>query len=402
MAGRLNAHKVFRGTDQHGAYIRALKVSETQKTELREARESIRRALKVGFATPQIVRPRIRWIGGEPPSLVTRPLVPRFRMQGSAQYHTLNSPAHQPPQEIDFDDGMFLPISFISSRGFSHPALAAGSYFRIVEAILGPLCEEKKWNLCQEKQTCVRIELNDQSHIDLPLYAIPDADFVTLVEARVAKSLMAPLVDDNLILAEDVYRDLPQDKIMLANRSGEWTESDPRKIEDWFNRAVSHYGKSLRRTCRYLKGWRDHKWEAGGPSSITLMACVVKAFDDLGEVLPKNRDDLALQAVADRLPNFFRSPILNPVLPTQLLDEKWTREDRSAFVSAAENLKEEINAALNGTYEKSVALSHLRNSFGRRIPQDITLIDIDTGEREILSIEPTTVAAPVVHRTTSG
>jgi hypothetical protein len=62
---------------------------------------------------------------------------------------------------------------------------------------------------------------------------------------------------------------------MLAHRDEGWKPSDPRKLEEWFRAAVRQHGEQLRRVCRYLKNWRDNRWEGCRLSSIALMACTV-------------------------------------------------------------------------------------------------------------------------------
>ncbi|NMM46513.1 hypothetical protein HH303_18625 [Rhodospirillaceae bacterium KN72] len=406
MRGTLNAHKVFMGTALRPGYLKALDLEENREQLLREARDDIRQALREGM--PQ-------WQGlAKAQSLVESryiahasqlpPLRPRFRMQGSAVYQTLNDPAHKPPQEVDHDDGTFLPTSFVDGGGTVKPLLAAKGYFKVVEAILAPLCERKGWKLVNTKPTCVRVLIDPESHIDLPLYAIPDQEFVELAEES-ARAMLAEGVtsaDSDIELAKHVYMNLPEDRIMLAHRDNGWIESDPRELEDWFLGAIRDHGEVVRRICRYLKGWRDYQWPKDGPSSITLMACVVTVFDDLNGTLPKNRDDLALQAVSHRLEELFSQPIANPVLPDQILDESWSPEERIDFKSHAAKLKAVIDGVLNGTFHKQIALSLLQERFGDRIPNDELLIEIDSEEREVLAYEPAKVAAPFVPRTTSG
>lgn len=43
-------------------------------------------------------------------------LNPRFRTQGSFQYDTLNKPYVTPPQEMDIDDGTYLPMELFDER----------------------------------------------------------------------------------------------------------------------------------------------------------------------------------------------------------------------------------------------------------------------------------------------
>ncbi len=132
------------------------------------------------------------------------------------------------------------------------------------------------------------------------------------------------------------------------------------------------------------------------------MACVVTVFDYIGGNVTSNRDDLALQTVADRLEELFSEPIPNPVLSHQILDQNWSDEERLDFKSCAKALKVMIDTALNSTYNKQIALKQLKERFGQRIPNDTLLIDIDSAENKILSHEPTKSRAPKVIRTTSG
>ena len=406
MRGTLNAHKVLKGTRVRPGYLKALNLDGEREQELREARDTIRQALRQSMPewqgpakSQRLVESRHLALASELPTLR-----PRFRMQGSSVYHTLNAPAHMPPQEVDYDDGVFLPTSFIDGNGKVQPLLAAKGYFLVVETILAPLCRGHGWNLITDKPTCVRIRIDADAHIDLPLYAVPDDEFGKLVEASAyATSPTAMmLADREVVLADQVYMNLPEDRIMLAHRSSGWIGSDPRKLEDWFIGAIRDHGEVVRRVCRYLKGWRDFQWPKGGPSSITLMACVVTVFDDLNGSLPENRDDLALQTVADRLDELFSQRVPNPVLPDQYLDEGWSLEERVGFKTQAASLNVMINSVLNNMYHKRIALSQLREEFGDRIPYDERLINVDSDENEVLAYEPAVVAAPIVPRTTSG
>ena len=203
-------------------------------------------------------------------------------------------------------------------------------------------------------------------------------------------------------LADEVYGSLLEKRIMLARRDSGWIESDPREIEYWFLGAIADHGEVVRRLCRYLKGWRDFQWKKGGPSSIALMACVVRVYDELNGTLAENRDDLALHAVADRLEELFSQTIPNPALPDQNLDEGWSPQERLDFSERARRLKTSIDTVLNRTFHREVAISELRDGFGVRIPNDELLIDVESEERRVQAYAPAVVVAPEVPRTTSG
>lgn len=376
----INAHRALYNAKSHETYLGELTVEEDERDELRGVRDTLRDALKVGFAEwPQFIRKQRLFEtaalafddGGE---LVLRP---KFRMQGSWSYDTLNRTTYDPPQEIDLDDGVFLPVSFLTQNGKTHPAIVSDAYFSAVEDILEGVCEENGWELNREKNSCVRVQVRKGAHVDLALYAIPDADFRVLVEKAEARAnaSFGAVVFDEAMAFEQIYPTLPADHIMLAHRDEGWKPSDPRKLETWFREAIDRHGYQLRRVCRYLKGWRDHSWEGCRLSSIALMAAVVSAFDDAGSAPPETRDDLALQMVADGLGDRLSSTIANPVVLGQTLDEGWDQKCRDEFVAKARDLARELKVALSQDTRAS-ALAALRRTLGTYVPNNVDLLDI--------------------------
>lgn len=377
-----NAHRALYSASNGSNYHGALKVTKGDEDLLRAARDEIRATLKQGFGEWQAVIEKKKLF--EDSALAhfqfeqLQALRPKFRMQGSWSYHTLNRTTIEPPQEIDLDDGVFLPTSFLTANGANHPAIVSDSYFEAVEAILKPLCNNRGWHLGEPKPSCVRVCIRDGAHIDLALYAIPDQEYHELLEKaelRARAMFVDQAVDEQERFIEDVYPSLPADHIMLAHRDEGWKPSDPRKLEDWFDAAVDRHGPQLRRVCRYLKGWRDNRWEGCRLSSIALMACVVAAYDQAEAAPPESRDDLALLMVARAMPWLVSNPIANPVVAGQRLDENWTPECRADFVSAAEDLRNILERTLNQT-TATKAIDVLRDGLGPHLPNDPGLIDV--------------------------
>jgi hypothetical protein len=387
----LNAHRVFAGPAAADHYLAALTLEAEREAMLRAACDTCREAIRAGLRSWANVLQKSALFEAVAASVAPTSLKPKFKMQGSFAYRTLNDPAHRPPQEIDLDDGVFVPVSFLNDNGQAHPALISSGYFAAVEALLAPICEQKGWTLVTDKPSCVRVELDGGAHIDFALYAIPDAEFDELVESEVlAKSMNAQdreMLHEQMELAEDLYRGLREDQIMLAHRREGWKPSDPRKLEDWFRAALREHGEQLRRVCRYLKGWRDHQWESCRLSSIALMACVVTVYDGAAQAPGDNRDDLALLLVAERLPDLFRGRIANPVVDEQFLDEGWSPDERNAFINQAKALLDWLREAMTGTDSAQRALASLTCAFGCRLPDDYTLIKAE---------EATEIAAPAV------
>jgi hypothetical protein len=377
----LNVHRVFTGSGGAKNYLSALTVDDATEATLRAARDKIRNAVKDGLRDWETLVRKQDLFESVFASVEPPPLRPKFRMQGSFSYRTCNVPAQTPPQEIDLDDGVFLPVSFLSQNGSIHPAIVSRGFFVAVERILDPLCKSEGWRLVKDKSSCVRVEVTNDAHIDLALYAIPDEDFISLVETASAKAahtqnrvLTKRQLQESIEFADELYRDLPADHIMLAHRDEGWKKSDPRKLEDWFRAALKTYGEQVRRICRYLKGWRDYQWNACRLASIALMAAVIKAYEEAAAAVPENRDDKALLMVAERLPGILSGRIDNPVVEGARLDEGWSPEQRAAYVARAKDLHRRLQDALQGTDNPDGALASLTAAFGDRIPDDTDLI----------------------------
>lgn len=372
----LNAHRVFFGQAEDDHFLSALTLGAERQELLRNARDACRTAIRGGLRNWSTVVSKAVLFEARA-DMTPASLKPKFKMQGSFAYRTINEPARTPPQEIDLDDGVFVPVSFLQDNGGSHPALISSGYFAAIEALLAPVCADNDWTLVTDKPSCVRVELEGDAHIDFALYAIPDEEFHQLVEAETLTSLhmrdSRAAIVEQIELADEIYRGLREDQIMLAHRDEGWKPSDPRKLEDWFRDALRAHGEQLRRVCRYLKGWRDHHWDQCRLSSIALMACVVSAYES-GAGAADNRDDHALLTVAELLPGLLRGRLPNPVVDGQYLDEAWSHCDRETFASAAEALHERLELAISATDSSERALSELTAAFGERLPDDPDLI----------------------------
>lgn len=380
----LNAHRVFSGATDNN-FLTALNVDPDKLDRLRDVRDTVRERLKTAFG--QWSEYSTREALFEAAAAAQETLRPKFRMQGSFAYRTLNEPA-QKPQEIDLDDGMFIPVSFLADRAGGHPALVHTGYFALVEAALAPLCDENDWELETDLPSCVRIRLDDGAHMDVALYAIPDDEFAVLLEKAAAVTQDSVSVFESADLSDMMYRELDASQIMLAHREEGWKPSDPRKLDDWVQESVDAHGAQFRRVCRYLKGWRDFQWPASRLASIALMACAREAFD-ANPSIAENRDDLRLLDVAERLPALLRERIDNPVVDGQRLDEKWSPEQRTEYAAVAEELAARLRHALFGTDAKQAALGEIIRAFGERIPNDTRLIISDDPD-------PSTIASPAV------
>lgn len=329
-----------------------LNLREDDRNDIAAAKNKVRMALRDGI-------PRIYAEEGHPGKVPQ----PRFFTQGSWAYKTLNAPA-QRPQQADIDDGCYLPLGFLTQT--DSPSIAADVFFGVAERALADLVKEKGWKL-SGKPTCIRVEISDLAHIDIPLYAIPDNEFETLVKAENALRASMEGIRSSAEVVMDSWDDLPKTKVLLAHRDEGWMHSDPRPVKEWFVDQVEIRGEQLRRVVRYLKAYRDWTWKSGGPSSILLMAAAAPLF-----VKQDRRDDQALLDVVKQLPVALRKGVSNPVNQKESLTDRLRASDSEVdrVEQAAlqfEDLSRRLQAALDAG-NADQACTWLRVLFGPRFP----------------------------------
>lgn len=327
---------------------------------------------------------------------------PRFRTQGSWSYNTCVVPAKSPAQEMDWDYGVYLPVTVWEENGPPHQM--AKAYFSLVEELLKDLCKAEKWDLITGKKTCIRIQIADWAHIDLPLYAAPEEEFETITERVSLEKAMLDGIEyiANARAMDESYqsqqwKDL--DHIAMATRSGEWRESDPEAVANWFRDRVEEHGEQLRRVCRYLKAWRDEHWDNGGPTSVSIMIAVAQNF-----VAQSGRDDLVTEAAAKHLGVVFKGEIREAGIDDK--KEDFNRLEGPDRAIAARRFAE-LGAAIYESrmmreHQKGQAVTQMRAQFGSRMPWDATLIEVGGEADAIRNTAPEKVAPPVVLSSSAG
>jgi len=388
-----NAHALFNGLKADPSYLANLTIDPGEKQTLLKAQADIRACLKAAVARLKTDDEfwQSDYIKSRP--AYNRPeLTIRFMTQGSFAYGTLNAPA-KIGQEIDLDDGMYIPVDFLSGTS---PALSAKGAFKFVEEALAPLCTQRNWALDKSKDTCVRVKLWAGAHIDIPIYSIPRDQFVQIVEAAndsAGLSLRKSIMDS--------YQ-LPTDKVMLALRDGTWQQSDPKKLHDWVKGRKDRYGAIYIRLCRFFKGWRDHFWPKSKLSSICIMRAIDLALAKLPGFPVDNRDDEMALEVAKHLPEVFAANIDNPVLKSSCLNE-WADEDRNVIIQGSRAIKAHLESALELSENAANVVIQLQNGFGTRVPNRPDAVKLSPTRIEtIRSVPPEVKSAPRVISSTSG
>lgn len=376
-----DASGLFHKHTHQDRFVNALNITEAQDAMLRDARRKVRAAVRAAFTE---ARRYLSQKVNEADLALIAQIRPKFMSQGSYVYGTLNTPCH-PSQEIDLDDGVYLPMAFINKE----PRLSMRWFFEVVDGALRELADREGW-VFKTKPTCARLALTgQQAHIDVPLYAVPDERHAAMTAQFAAldreASLTEALFKADLSIARQVRLD--ENEVYLAVRDEGWRQSDPLKIATWFSQEIAlrsdASGQRLRRICRFLKAWRDFTWESGGPSSITLMACAVDAYptDD------KNRDDYALYQVVSQLADKLAGEIENPA-ENGRREVLYPREgmDTEQIAEKARDLAREVHNAVCTCDTTSGVVRCYVGKFGRRIPDN---------EAWVVATLPATVAAEV-------
>ena len=269
-------------------------------------------------------------------------------------------------------------MSFVAQT--KRPSSAAAVFFAAAEEALRPLVEVRDWKLVTDKVTCVRIEVSELVHIDIPLYAIPDEEFAIL-KASVERYGFDSLTEAAINAQHDTWTALPSDKVLLAHRESNWVASDPRPVKEWFLGEVSAKGEQLRRVVRYLKAFRDWKWSSGGPSSILLMAAATPLFEKRDR-----RDDLALLDVVSAIPAKLREGVKNPVDESESLTDRIGRAGVEEAAEAFEEFEKLIRGAVDAS-NPSQACTWMKREFGPRFPYEPDRV-------KVVSVAATIAATP--------
>jgi hypothetical protein len=333
-------------TTEEGCFLDELNLKPHELAEIDGARQDIREVLKANL--PRALSEK---------GLEGEICEPRFYIQGSRAYKTLNSPCTTPPQQSDIDDGVYLPLSVM--REESSPKLAISLFFDAVIDVLEPMCAERRWQT-KAKDTCVRVIISPYAHIDLPLYVIPDTLF-KLIKANM-ESRGHAMFDSAINSERDSWKTLPSDKILLADRKQGWRKSDPMAMKNWFKRECQEKGDQLIRVVRYLKAFRDKQWEENGPSSILLMAAACPLFEYVDK-----RDDRALLKVVKGIPDALRNGVQSPIDTEASLTAHMPREAIADAVELFQEFAKHLEGAIDAT-DTEVAQIWLRNMLGDRFP----------------------------------
>lgn len=390
----LSLHKLFLNDGNPTSLDEVITPTDEQKRALIDAKNDIRDHLR------KTIREATVTVLGMP-----HMVSPRFRTQGSWAYKTCIQGAHLPPQEMDWDFGVYLPVT--AWEDTAPPRAMARLYFDFVELSLADLCREKGWTQDKSNNRCARVKISDWGHVDLPLYAAPEEKFRNVAEKVVMDSAITRTnyLRESASLEEFSEKgEMPNDfwvlmdEIHVAKRDGSWQKSDPEQVANWFDNRVTEHGDQLRRVCRYLKAWRDHNWKVGGPTSVLIMIIVSKTFQNI-----RGRDDIALENAASDLAKRLAEDVREVGIDLGVEDfNRLSPADRIVASQKAQELQQALYTSRHyGAGLVGEASAAMQAKFGSRISSDPSLVVLDNAA-DVRKTAAARVAAPAVGATKAG
>jgi hypothetical protein len=411
-----NAHALFLGLKSEPSFKRTIHIDNGDQEDalLREASRRIRAKLRDAFGkvgklleSEEGRKRRVKDRGGEAisKSADVKVIDVRFLRQGSFAYQTLIRPSQSPPQEIDLDDGIYVPVEFVDGQ----PIFPSEALFFVVEEALAPLLREHpSWKLIRKK-TCIRIQLGDRgAHIDLPLFAVDEDEFKRIQknfsDAYGADARKAEILNEAKLPERDRFYRIPSNAIVLAHKTEDWIPSDPKAFQDWFEDWVSELGPVCRRAAMYVKAWRDHKFAKCSLSSLAITISTIRALEELDGKPADDRDDEITLVVFRKLRSCLsEAGIFHPITGSRL-DNQLADEERSSLIEAIDGTINELEAALNRTSHQQLVVMRLRSAFGERFPNCPESVKIDVASQvgALTEEKAASVPHPNVISTTSG
>jgi hypothetical protein len=391
----LNLHGLFLNGDNPDAFDKVISPTEEQRKELVQAKNKIRDHLRQG-----IRRASTTVLG------MDKQVEPRFRTQGSWSYKTCIQGAQLPPQEMDWDFGVYLPVTVWDEDAPPHSM--AKLYFSFVEESLEDLCKKEGWILDRHNSRCVRVKISSWAHIDLPLYAAPEEKFQEVKDRPVFDHAISKnYLRESVSASLEEYSELGEmpeffwaemEDIHMAMRDGNWVKSDPEQVSKWFDDQVTQHGDQLRRVCRYLKAWRDYHWRERGPSSVLLMIMAAKRFEPVD-----GRDDIALERAAGAVEDLVQGEVREAGIDN--CSENFNRlddEGRALASKRASELRSAIRRARALQRPMRMdAIFRIQQQLGERIPEDVDLVVADSAG-EVRATSAREVVPPIVGATQAG
>ena len=357
-------------------FLKTISISQENRKDLLSVRKILRSELRKAFNEN-----RDMYITEAYDAILTKAstqsIKPKFMSQGSFVYGTINYSCNPPSQQMDLDDGIYIPLSYTDKLADSFQQ-ASQVIRTIIYNYIQDACNAHQWVL-HKKSKCLRVVINKDSHIDLPIYSIPDKELSTIQENASLALLSKQGMNDVLPKYHKA------DDILLATDNG-WIESDPRDYLDKIEKIKQgDYRITFIEMSRYLKAWRDCRYpqDDSNLSSLAIMSGVYELISNPSFTQGENKA-LQLAYFVDGIKNLLFEQ--NGI--TDLTKNKIILKSSDCNLSLKNQLNNFYDVLNNAVQDGNS--NHLSAQFGNRFPNENSHI-----YASILASKTAVNAAPV-------
>jgi hypothetical protein len=246
-------------------YLKEITIKQDKIDTLMKKKSTIREKIRKSFEEKNRATPKF-WIQGSMDTDTSTGIIPADSTKG-----------------YDIDDGVYLdPKDVVNEKGeFVTPATV---HRWVYEAV------SKHTNDVSDKQKCVRVKYANELQVDLPIY--------------VQKG----------------------DEYYLAIKNGDWIESNPKEISNWFNEQIRNSKEDkdretydFRKVIKLLKAWKDNKESkrckiiGGFQLSVLTANNMPEKYDDIEELFYK-----VVTNIANNIDNL--KDLKNPINDNSIVD----------------------------------------------------------------------------------
>lgn len=335
-----NSHSLFM------AYNQAIKLSDSDREKLKQARNSLRERMKITF--------------NKFPENERKTHSIEFQSQGSFVMDTIIKPDIE---DFDLDDGVYfqgnLPKERRSETQIFH------------DIIIKSIDKGNEIEEIIDKPTCVRVKYFSKFkerelgfHIDLPIYYAENIDTPELANTKDGWMESSPV--EFIYWFEQKTKSGFEKSFLLE--SLKYVESyEP--YEKWLS-DIRKKDCQLRRIVRYLKAWADLK-KGEMPCGIVMSILAANNYSE------NDRDDIALRDTLVNINKTLDSNGFTCYRPTPKYGEDLfaisTLKEKQYFKTALGNFIESANLAINNPNYKESCLKwqrHLGHRFSCHFAKD--------------------------------
>lgn len=309
-------------------FNKSIRLSEEDRKKLLSHRESLRKRMRENYK--------------KTPNDVKQALDMRFQSQGSYVMDTIIKPIGD---DYDLDDGVYF-IERLPQESRPNPQ----DFHDWVE---NSVDNDVSYEKVTPKDTCVRVEFKNKSHIDLPIYYF-EGEHPELAHKKNGWMTSDPI--EFIQWFEDKVNSGFERKFLTEYS----TESENYKT--WLN-DIRKKDAQIRRIVRYLKAWSNF---VGGPMPCGLILTVLVAQN----YIPSHGDDLALKNTLNKIHQYLRGNGIKCFRPTTPIDEELfagtSHEDKQYFFNKLRDFVFDAEAAISAStvrHSAQIWSNHLGERF---------------------------------------